>query len=312
MFIPTKITLVAAALLAPMTAAATEAAPLEVEVLDHQVLGESQIDGLDFAEISALAYDADQAKLYGLSDTALLFDIDFAHEDGQITRLEPLTGVALTDAQGTALKPRDFNPEGAYLDPDGKGVVVVSENGPQAALFDLTGRWLEEVALPQALRDDSLQRSRKDGLESLALHPTHGILSAPEEPHEAEAREHHSIHAGDGAVFAYDTDDATGRTNIKSLLVDESGRLLILERHNDKEIDALQPYLRLLDPQACPVQDGSQPCPTTVAKITLPDITDADFEGLTQVGPDLYLMVSDDKIDGAQRLVWALLRVTTD
>lgn len=312
MFYPKKMAIASAALLLPAFTGAAFANSLNVEVLDQLTLGESQVDGLDFAEISALAYDAEAAKLYGLSDTALLFDIDFAQDGDQITRLEPRTGMALTDAEGTPLKPRDFNPEGAYLDPDGKGIVVVSENGPQAALFDAAGKWLNEVTLPEGLRDDSLQRSRKDGLEALALHPTHGILSAPEEPHEAAARELHTIHAADGALFSYETDEATGRTNIKSMLVDEAGRLLILERHNDKEADVLQPYLRLIDPQACPVTDGSEACPTALAKITVPQITDADFEGLTQVGPDLYLMVSDDKIDGEQRLVWALLRVTAE
>jgi hypothetical protein len=42
----------------------------------------------------------------------------------------------------------------------------------------------------------------------------------------------------------------------------------------------------------------------------VPGISDADFEGLTRVGEDLFLVVSDDKIGRDDRSVFALLRVT--
>lgn len=281
--------------------------PLNVEVLGHRVLPQTELDGLKFAELSALAFDAESSALYGVSDKAILFRIGFAHDKGTITELTPQAGWRLLDEDGTAMKSAGFNPEGAHLRTDG-GLLIVSENGPRAGLFDLQGKWLEAVELPQALRDPSLQRSEKDGLESLAEHPVHGLLSATEEPQAAEDREHHTIHAADGRSFSYDTADI-GKTNIKSLSVDDAGRLLVLERHRVAGSEQLQPYLRLLDPAAC--TEGGD-CATTKAGFSLPGFEDADFEGMTALGDDLYLIVSDDKIDGAQRSVFAVLRVTAD
>lgn len=287
--------------------AQTTTPALNVEVLDHRVLPQTEIDGLKFSELSALAYDADGGALYGVSDKSILFRIGFAQENGAITELAPLAGWRLLDAQGAEMKSSGFNPEGADLRPGG-GLVIVSENGPRAALFDLQGNWQEAVDLPLALQDPSLQRSDKDGLESLAEHPVHGLLSATEEPQAAEDREHHSIHAADGRRFSYDTTDI-GKTNIKSLTLDPAGRLLVLERHRVPDTDRLEPYLRLLDPASC--AEGAD-CPTSKAGFSLPGFENADFEGMTALGDDLYLLVSDDKVDGAQRSVFALLRVTAD
>lgn len=280
-----------------------EPARLAVEVLDHRVLPQSEVDGLKFSEISGLAHDAQGDALYGVSDKAILFRIGFAHDGARITELAPVAGWRLQDAQGVGLKSKSFNPEGVHLGSD--GLLIVSENGPQAALFDLEGRWQKAVDLPEALRDASLQRSAKDGLESLAEHPVHGLLSATEEPQGNAVRTHHTIHAGDGRHFSYDSGDI-GKTNIKSIMLDEAGRMLVLERHRVDGTDRLEPYLRLIDPAAC---DEGGACPSTTAAFSLPGLEDADFEGMTGLGNDLYLIVSDDKVDGAQRSVFALLRV---
>lgn len=294
-------------------AAAQPAPQLKVEVLDHRVLPQTRVDGLKFSELSALAYDARSGALYGASDKSILFRIGFAHDGARITELAPEAGWRLRDESGAEMKSRTFNPEGAHLRPDG-GILIVSERGPSAALFDLEGRWRAAVDLPEAMRDARLQRSERDGPESLAEHPTHGLVSATEEPQVGDDRTHHTIHAADGRRFSYDTDDI-GRTNIKSITVDEAGRLLVLERHRVDGVDSadgletLKPYLRMIDPLAC--AEGGD-CPSAKAGFSLPGFENADFEGMTELGRDLYLVVSDDKVDGEQRSVFALLRVTAE
>ncbi|MFV0335578.1 MAG: esterase-like activity of phytase family protein [Tropicimonas sp.] len=281
---------------------------LTVEVLDQRVLPQSEVDGLKFSELSALAHDPRGGVLYGVSDKSTLFRIGFAHDGDEITELVPLDGWRLEDETGVDMKSKQFNPEGAHLREDGSGLLIVSENGPRAALFDMEGRWQSAIDLPVVLRDASRQRSAKDGLEALAEHPEHGLISATEEPQAGIERTHHTIHAADGRHFSYDTGDI-GKTNIKSIGLDEHGRLLILERHRVEGTDELKPYLRLIDPAAC--REGAD-CPTVRAGFTIPGLEDADFEGMTGLGDDLYLLVSDDKVDGAQRSVFALLRVTAE
>lgn len=111
-------------------------------------------------------------------------------------------------------------------------------------------------------------------------------------------------------IVALDYINDMARQNVfKALTVDDAGRLLILERHRVTDSGTLMPYLRLLDPAAC--TEGTD-CPIRKAAFTLPGFGNADFEGMTARGDDLYLLVSDDRIDVAQRSVFALLRVTVD
>lgn len=292
-----------------LSTALAEAAPqLRVELLDHRVLPQTRVDGLKFSELSALVHDPETGALYGVSDKAILFRIDFAQAGGRIATLAPLAGWRLRDETGAEMKSRTFNPEGAYLREDGQGLVIVSENGPRAALFDLEGRWRADADLPEPLRDASLQRSDKDGLESLAEHPAHGVISATEEPPADAERTRHTIHAADGRHFSYRTDDI-GKTNIKAISVDEAGRLLVLERHRVDGAETLKPYLRLIDPAACPATGD---CPTALAGFGVPGIENADFEGMTALGDQLYLLVSDDRTAEGRRSIFALLRVTAD
>ncbi|MBM3606403.1 MAG: hypothetical protein FJX25_17260 [Alphaproteobacteria bacterium] len=69
----------------------------------------------------------------------------------------------------------------------------------------------------------------------------------------------------------------------------------------------LRPDLRVIDPRTC--RDGTC-ADSSTAPIEVPGITDADYEGLTQVGDDLFLLVSDDRIKKKQRSVFVLLRVS--
>ncbi|WP_289041245.1 esterase-like activity of phytase family protein [uncultured Aliiroseovarius sp.] len=296
--------LCAASLLSPQIATA-EQPGLMVEVLDTLTLAEPRIDDLKISELSGLAYDQDEDALFAISDKGRLFRFAIDLTGDRIAALTPLSGHRLLDPNGARMSDQGFNAEDIALDQDGT-LAIVSEDGPRIARFSLQGEWIEDLTVPEALRDPAAQRSEKDGLESLALHPTFGLLTAPEEPLEDEKRTTQTIHAATGESFAYDT-TGIGTTSIKAMGVISDGRLMILERDVAADSDRLIPWLRLLDPADC--KDGGL-CPTQVAKIEIPGISDADFEGLTQLTDDLFLIVSDDKIDGDHRSVFGLLRIT--
>lgn len=80
----------------------------------------------------------------------------------------------------------------------------------------------------------------------------------------------------------------------------------VLERTRNKLTDALTPSLRLLDRTDC---QAAETCTGQRLSIDLGDLTDADFEGLVHLGKGRFLMVSDDKIDGDLRSVFALIAV---
>jgi hypothetical protein len=82
----------------------------------------------------------------------------------------------------------------------------------------------------------------------------------------------------------------------------------VLERTRSEDRLTLTPYLRLIDPGSC---KPPLPCTTVTASVDVPGIADADYEGVAEVGPGLFLLVSDDKIDGIRRTVFALVRLIT-
>lgn len=284
--------------------AAAEQAVFSVDVLDTLILIEPRVDDLKVAELSGLAFDERSGKLFAISDRSRLFAFDLDLTDDRLTILEPVSGRDLVDAEGAEMRDLGFDGEDIAI-LEGDVLAIVSEVGPRISTFSQLGVWTGDRTVPEALVDPAAQRSENDGLESLTFHPVLGQLTAPEEPLEAQPRAIHTIYGEDGRTLAFDTSDI-GTTSIKAMETMPDGRLMILER-DVAEDDSLITFLRLLDPATCPT-DGL--CETEVQQVVIPGISDADFEGLTRVGEDLFLVVSDDKIGRDDRSVFALMRVT--
>lgn len=279
-------------------------APFQVEVLDTLQLGKAKTGDLKILELSGLAYDQASKHLHAVSDKGRLFSFKLDVSNNKIAKLEPVSGHTLVDAKGAAMRDQGFNAEDIALDTDGT-FVIVSETGPRIARFNASGIWQEDLTVPAALRDPAAQRSEKDGLESVALHPELGLLTAPEEPLTGQTRTTHTLYAADGKMLAYDTTEI-GSTSIKAMTVLQDGRLMLLER--DRASDrSLITWLRTLDPAQC---KADALCPTEVAKVEVPAITDANFEGIADLSNGLFMIVSDDKIDQERRSIFALLKVS--
>lgn len=281
-----------------------EQSRLQVEVLDTLILGELRVDGLKIAELSGLAYDRQGLRLYAVSDKGRLFSFALDLSGDRIAALEPISGHNLTDTSGARI--RGFNAEGIAMAEDAT-LAIVSEKGPRIARFSMSGKWLEDLVVPAALIDPAAQRSEKDGLESLVRHPQLGLLTAPEEPLAAQPRTTHTIYSQTGKTLAYDTTEI-GTTTIKALEALPDGGLMILERDVSAADGRLIPWLRILYPASC---ESGLLCATQVARIEVPGVSDADFEGLAYLSENRFLIVSDDKIGKDHRSVFVLLRVTT-
>lgn len=278
---------------------------LNVEVLDTLIFEEPQVDGLKIVELSGLTYDKQSKQLFAVSDKGRLFRFSIDVTGDKIVSLQPESGHKLVDARERSMrKQHEFNAEGIELDKDGT-LVIVSEVGPRISRFSLAGEWLEDLETPVELSDPAAQRSKKDGLESLARHPTLGWLTAPEEPLAAMQRTTHTLYTTGNDNISYDTSDI-GSTNIKAMTALSDGRLMILERKVAAD-DSLEVWLRTLDPARC---SQGKLCATQVAQVAVPGIDDADYEGIADLTGGLFLIVSDDKINKVYRSVFALLKVT--
>lgn len=293
----------ALALIGAATAWSLPAMAQTVTLQGQVILGETKLDGEKIGEFSALVPAPDGKGVLAISDRGYLARLDVAISDGKLASVTPVSVHVLTGADGTALRDQDFNPEGAALLPDGT-IAIVSENGPRLAIFDASGKWLRDEALPEALRDASQQASRKDGIEALAWTEKTGFLAMTEEPQSGQPRDRHMVQSTLAGATGFSTGDADS-VSIKGMeTVGE--RLFILERTKDDTTRALVPWLRILDLGACM---GQPDCPTQQLPIPVADLPEADFEGLAALPDGHFLMVSDDKIAGDLRSVFVLFGV---
>lgn len=287
--------------------AATPLLAQDLRVLDHLVVTEASQPDLPLREISAIAWDAQSDTLLALSDRNDLYHISLGPDPDRIN-LSLMAQHRLVDENSQRLRRRDFGAEGiALANSHTSQIAIISELPPRLALFSFTGERLHDLPLPPELRNVARLRSERDGLESLARHPALGDLFAPEAPLVSEPRRTHVIYDHHGPLLGFYT-GAAGSSSIKAMETLPDGRLLILERDRLDGV-TIQPFLRIIDPAACPV---AHPCESAAIPLDLPPPYDADFEGIAWLGDNRFLLASDDRIDGQVRTVFALIALTTD
>jgi Esterase-like activity of phytase len=274
-----------------------------LQVLDHLVLGETKLDGEKIGEFSAMVRDPSGGGVLAISDRGYIAEFAIDTTGDRLARLELKSVHVLTNPDGKEMRDLDFNPEGATVLEDGT-IAIVDENGPSLAVFDRTGKWLRDEALPEPLRDAAKQVNENDGVESLGWTAASGFVATTEAPHLGQPNNLHTLHttlAGSFQILV----PGTEVVSIKSIEV-AGPRLFILERTRDAEEVVTWPWLRIVDLPEC-LQ--AKACVGQQHPISVEGITDADFEGLAALGDGLFLMVSDDKIDGDLRSVFVLFRI---
>jgi len=133
-------------------------------------------------------------------------------------------------------------------------------------------------------------------LESVAFHPKHGILTATERP--LKKRKHQTIYALDGTEWHFKA-EKDKKSSVTALEVMDDGNILVLERAYTHPLKPLvitlkKVYLDRISNGLCHTE--------IIAKMSNKQGWVLDnFEGLTKVSPNRYLMISDDNGNFFQR-----------
>jgi uncharacterized protein YjiK len=295
---PLSVPLLVAMAFAPAVALADA-----VQVLDVVILGESRVAGEKVGEFSALVFDQNSQTLFAISDRGYIATLAVDLAGDRFARVAVTALHVLSGPDGAPILEGTFNPEAAAMLPDG-AIAIVDETAARLAAFDATGQWLRDEALPETVRDVTLQASDKDGIEALAWTPVTGFVAMTEEPQLGQPRHVHVAHTAEGRDWVI---DATGPESVSIKAMESVGdQFFVLERTRNNQTDALTPYLRILDRADC---QAATTCTGRRLSINLGDLVDADFEGLVHLGNGRFLMVSDDKIDGDLRSVFVLFAV---
>ncbi|MGC9500028.1 esterase-like activity of phytase family protein [Streptomyces sp. WG7] len=269
-------------------------------------------DGTYVGNLSALARDR-HGSLAALSDRSALFRLD-------ARTLKPRGVIPLADENGAAL-----DAEGLVVDRDGT-YLVSSETEPSIRRYSRTGRILDRLPVPDALRTAPEGRARTNGsFEGLtALPGGRTLIASMEYPLAGDPadlvrfqtwqRTRHG-HFRLGAQYTYRTDTGLG---VSETTATPDGRLLVLERGFTSGVgNTVRLYLAdrrgatlgktlLADLADCPSLGATakQPQPSPLLD---------NFEGMTVTGRSKgrleVLIVSDDNQNAAQTTRFLRLRV---
>ncbi len=294
----------------------------KVKILDSKIVSFSRIDGEKFFGISALAYDKETGILYMLSDRSRLFGFRLEVKKGKISTLKPLFGTRLRDCYGHKYFIKKSDSEGMTLvKVNGKKMLLISfERYPRVTAYDLHGQAISSRAvknisdlkeemrlthLPKVLQKPHHYKKKNDMLESVTYTRKYGMITTPEKPLRKRRHGLHGIYNRKGKICDIYEKGNYAITELETL---PDGNLLALERDFHLK-PALNIYLRLTKIDLSHKHHGV--CKTeTVLEATSKEGWALDnFEGVTHLGGDLYLMVSDDNDNFFQKTLLVLFQL---
>jgi hypothetical protein len=285
---------------------------MKIEILDQRSLSWPNIDGHHFYGISDLAYDAKTKRLYMLGDQKGQLFVFRARFGKKIEELVPLYAVSLRHKNGKAFRSWERDSEGMTLDRRGRPLVSF-EGINRIARFDKHGKMLKRYRLPAPLRNIKHYRGKNKSLESLALHPKYGILTAAEWPLKRHGPKEQTIYSLSGREWHFKAEPDKGSAVVAIEVMDD-GNVLVLERAFSGLSYPVVITLKKLYLDRCHTKRKSKKryrCKTEVlAKFSSADGWHVDnFEGLARVGRNRYVMVSDNNDNFFQRTLLVYFKV---
>ena len=254
--------------------------------LDRIRIPAAQVDGIRIDELSGLAWDADAQLLYAVSDKGNVFHFRLALDGDEIQASDPVFAAALRDPEDGQAR---FNAEGLAVQNADNGIagdtvlVVALEDrtGPRIVRFAPSGVLLDALPVPPPAHRIGHYARKGRGLEAVAFHPEHGLITAPESPLRLQPEGQHAVYAQARQwSFARRSPDS----RLKALDVEADGSLLVLERtRSDGHLTAS--LRRVGDCR------GAQPCETGELVALAPGAD--NFEGMTRLDGRRVLLVSD-------------------
>lgn len=281
-----------------------------INILSQYSIPRSEINGLTVSELSDVAWDEDEQLLYAVSDKNYLLHFKLQLENQQIINVKPVYARSLSPAQADHQPRPPRDPEGlsALNTHNGRRgdtqLVIAFEYMPRVLRTNTAGQITGEYPLPPPLRDRHNYRPSNKALESVVMHPQYGMLTAPEAPLKKQPDNLHTVYSAQQtwSFMAYPAPNSS----ITALEVLPDNSLLVLERAWNGVGNPMVIALRRVDLANCSPKGA---CTAENLKVTSSLFSIDNFEGLTRLKDNLYLMVSDDSSSDWLRNRLTLFRV---
>ncbi len=258
-----------------------------IKILDQKNIDISKIGSFHFAEASDLAYDVKKHILYMVGDRGYLYSFDINLSD-KIESIKPLNAHLISKKNAKRFR-RRIDSEGLALDKNGT-LLISFERKPQIAIFDTNASRISKLRLPKELSNKHNYKSPNKMLESVAIHPKYGILTAAEYPLRGSKKRVQTIYSLHSRQWHF-LSEAGPKDGISAIEIMDDGNVLVLERDFEsifrRIITLKEVYLNKISNGLCRTK--------VLLRMDSSKGWDNDnFEGLTRVAPNRYLMVSDN------------------
>ncbi|MCW8954908.1 MAG: esterase-like activity of phytase family protein [Sulfurimonas sp.] len=273
---------------------------MNIKILDTVAVKFDDFNGIEFHEISALAYQKN--KLYALSDRGYLYHLNIKIKKNRIKSLKLVKALELKRKNSKRLKKKHRDAEGMVLVDE--ELYISFERKPRVDVFSLNGKKIKKYEIQKELNNIDNYQTKNKALESIAYSKKHGIVTAPEIPLLGNDENLHVVYAKNKQYKFR----ATSKLSAMEFI--DENRLLTLERSFNvltrqrvvtlNEIDLRKSHNEISRARLLAVMSSD-------------DGWNLDnFEGLTKVGKNKFLMVSDDSGGYFDKTVFVLFKVLRD
>ena len=273
---------------------------MKINILDSKELKFDDKNGIKVSELSALAYN--EGKLYVLSDKGYLYHFNLSIKNNKIYKLKLKKAYRLKDKDGKKLKKSQRDSEGmVFVD---NNLLISFEKEPRVELFSLKAREIKKEKIHKDLKNIDDYKNENKALEGVAYNKKYGIVTAPEVPLKKENKRFHIIYAKDN------TWKFPSGGSITALEFISNDEILVLERKFNKKSKTRVATLTQVSLDTC----SAGVCKSKIlAKIESKKGWKIDnFEGLTKIEQNKFLMISDSQESSAQKTLLIFFEVLED
>ena len=286
---------------------------MNIRLQGSLAISNARVDGLPVVELSDLAWDADAKKLYAISDDGYLYTINLVTNGKKLLQANIVKAVKLKGADKKPLRGAFNDPEGLDIrnarnnNPNDAELIISFEGKSRVHRYSTSGNYLGDIPLPKHLQNRRNYRHGNKMLESVTLHPKYGPLVAAELPLKANPENTQSIYSLNNQFWNFPRLNAA-ESSITALEVLNNGDVLVLERAWSGIFSPLVISLRQVQLNRCDKQRNCQVRDLAVFSSAAGWNMD-NFEGLTHLQGNQYLMVSDDNKSPIQQSLMIMFEV---
>jgi len=281
-----------------------------IRLLAAAILEDIIIDGTEVTDLSALAWDEDEHILFTVSDNGYLLHLQPVFNAGELVDVLFLDGYRLLDKQGNPLQGKLADSEGIAIKNErnkirGDTELFISfERAPRIIQYSPRGEYIKPLSLPSILTSIENYRGENYSLESLMYHESLGFLTGPEYPLQKDSPGQLVVYALDGLLWRVLAHDP-GEGALVELAAMREGRIMLLERAYKGAFPGFVVTLHSLDPN-----DHRMTTTIHTLRAGEPGFNE-NFEGLTLIRDDHYMMVSDDNNHPLKQTMLIYFRLNT-